>query len=314
LPFLLKVLAAASPLSLQAHPTTAQARAGFARENAAGLPNDDPGRNYKDDRHKPEMIVALTPLRALCGFRPVSETRASIERLLEAADGDPALSAWLEQLGDDSDLPAVLTWLLGGGPTVTSVIEALVATAGLVDGDHFALVAELAPAFPGDPGIAVSLMLNLVELSPGEALFLPGGNIHAYLEGVGVELMAASDNVLRGGLTGKHIDVPELLRVLDFTPGAVPRVSPLPLGPNASVYATPADLALARVTGPSQLDLDEEAVALCTSGSFTITGAETESVTVGRGDAVYITGDERRLIIAGDGELFIASAHLGASA
>ena len=222
LPFLLKVLAAAAPLSLQAHPTIAQAVAGFARENAAGVPLDAPNRNYRDELHKPEILFALSPFRALCGFRPAAETRAALERLLAEVPGDAVLISWLNRLGDDDDIRSTFEWLLSRGSGVSEMLTSLVAAAALVDGEHYALIAELAAAYPGDPGIAISLMLNLVTLSPGEVLYLPAGNIHTYIEGVGIELMAASDNVLRGGLTPKHVDVAELLSVLDFEPLPVP--------------------------------------------------------------------------------------------
>ena len=155
LPFLLKVLAAASPLSLQAHPSIAQAVEGFARENALGIPLDAANRNYKDELHKPELIYALTPFRALCGFRPASETGAAIERLLGALPGDAPLNGWLDRLGDDDDIRAVFEWLLSRGPGVDELVAALVSAAALVDGPHYTLVAELAAAYPGDPGIAI---------------------------------------------------------------------------------------------------------------------------------------------------------------
>ena len=217
LPFLLKVLAAERPLSLQAHPTLAGAAAGFARENALGIPLDAPNRNYRDELHKPEIIYALTPFRALCGFRDASETRSTIERLLAAADHDAAIAGWLARLDSDDALRSTFEWLVSRGDGVDELVTAVVAASATLDGDRFSLVSSLASEYPGDPGIVISLMLNLVTLEPGEVLYLPAGNIHAYVEGLGIELMAASDNVLRGGLTPKHIDVPELLSCLLYT-------------------------------------------------------------------------------------------------
>lgn len=216
LPFLLKILAAGSPLSLQAHPTTAQAQAGFARENAAGIPIDAPQRNYKDPHAKPEMIYALSEqFRALSGFRPVAETR----EVLDAAH--PGL---LPELQSDADIRPTFEWLLSGDPGVATVVETVTAIARDAEGDSWRTVTELADAYPGDPGIAISLLLHTVVLRRGEALYLPAGNIHAYLSGLGVELMGPSDNVLRCGLTPKHIDVPELLRIVDFAPVIDPRL------------------------------------------------------------------------------------------
>lgn len=300
LPFLLKVLAAASPLSLQAHPTIAQAVAGFARENAAGLPLDAPNRNYKDELHKPEIIYALTPFRALCGFRPASETGAAIERLLSATPGNAALNGWLDRLGSDDDIRPVFEWLLSRGAGVDELLVALVSAAAQVDGEHYTLVAELAAAYPGDPGIAISLMLNLAVLEPGEVLFLPAGNIHAYIEGLGIELMAASDNVLRGGLTPKHVDVPELLSVLDFTPLPVPHLAPVS-SEGVDTFSPLPDFALVHVTSDASVALPSEAIVLCTAGAFTLNGTP-----IARGESLYIA-DEPALTIVGGGELFVAT-------
>ncbi|MEO5533976.1 MAG: mannose-6-phosphate isomerase, class I [Pseudolysinimonas sp.] len=231
LPFLMKILAAASSLSLQAHPTTEQAQDGFARENAAGIPLDAPNRNYKDPYAKPEMIYALSDrFRALCGFRPVAETRAVL-----AAGGVGHL---LPGLRWDADIRPVFEWLLSGTPEVASVVGEVSAAAAGATGESWRTVRELVQAFPGDPGIAISLLLHTVVLRRGEALYLPAGNIHAYQEGLGIELMGPSDNVLRGGLTPKHVDVAELVAVLDFRASAAPRLLPKVQG-GVSTFAPP---------------------------------------------------------------------------
>ena len=215
LPFLLKILAAGTPLSLQVHPTAAQAREGFARENAAGIPFDAPHRTYKDPYAKPEMIYALSEeFRALSAFRPVAETRA----VLDAVD-----ASLLRDLRTDADLRAVVKRLLTAD--VRAEVDALVAAGAAAEGDSWDTVRLLAAHYPGDPGIAVSLLLHTVVLARGEALYLPAGNIHAYLSGLGVELMGPSDNVLRCGLTPKHVDAGELLAVVDFTPVVDPRLA-----------------------------------------------------------------------------------------
>ncbi|MFZ2964501.1 MAG: type I phosphomannose isomerase catalytic subunit, partial [Rhodoglobus sp.] len=173
LPFLLKVLAAGSPLSLQAHPTTAQARAGFAREEAAGIPADAPERNYKDPFHKPELIYALSErFEALCGFRPAAETRESLERLLERRGPSAPVRAWIDRLTGDDEIRGVFEWLITRGLGVDELVSSLV---GLADDATAALVTlrELAVAYPGDPGIAISLMLHRVSLERGEVLYLP---------------------------------------------------------------------------------------------------------------------------------------------
>jgi mannose-6-phosphate isomerase len=302
LPYLLKVLAAASPLSLQAHPTMEQAATGFARENDVGIPLDAAHRNYKDELHKPEIIVALTPFRALCGFRPSAKVSASIGRLLTARPGDPVLTAWLGRLGDDASIAPTFQWLLERGDGVDELLDVLVETATLLDGPHYTLIAELAASYPGDPGIAISLMLNLVTLTSGEALYLPAGNIHAYIEGLGVELMAASDNVLRGGLTPKHVDVPELLNVLDFTPLPVPRLEAESLAPGVEAFRPDVDdFQLVHVTQPATLELTGHAIVLCTAGEWTLGGHE-----LTKGAAMYVSADESPLAFTGTGELFVA--------
>jgi mannose-6-phosphate isomerase len=271
LPFLLKVLAAAQPLSLQAHPTPVLAREGFARENAAGIPIDAPERNYKDPNAKPELIYALSDeFRALSGFRPTRVTR----RVLDAAR--PGL---LSRLRDDGDLRATLEWLLSGDPRVGEVVGLVSAVADDVDGESWRTVRRLAAAYPGDPGIAISLLLHSVVLRRGEALYLPAGNLHAYQEGLGVELMGASDNVLRGGLTPKHIDVAELLTVVDFTPIADPRVVP-EVRDGVSTFAPDgAGWRLRVVEGPARLAIGAPSIVLVLSGSTN---------GLGRGRAAYV--------------------------
>lgn len=316
LPFLLKVLAAEHPLSLQAHPTLEQAAIGFARENELGIPVDAPNRNYRDALHKPEIIFALTPFAALCGFRDVSETRATIDRLLQVDPGDPAIKAWMSRLDTDNSLRSTFEWLVSRGDGVAELVDAVVAASASLDGDRFSLVGSLASAYPGDPGIVVSLMLNLVTLSPGEVLYLPAGNIHAYVHGLGIELMAASDNVLRGGLTPKHVDVPELLSVLDFSPVEVPYLAPSVSTPGVSVFAPPIpDFALTVVTPtdtPVVVDVAGPAIALCTSGAVTLDGVsadgEVDSAALERGAAVFVPAGSRVDAVGGAGTVFVATA------
>ena len=244
LPFLLKVLAADEPLSLQAHPSLEQAMAGFAREDAAGIPLDASHRNYRDANHKPELICALTEFHALVGFREPTSTLS----LLRALDV-PELAAHVELLagqpGPDGLRALFTTWITLPQSLLDELVPALqrgaVRLAG-TDGE-WALEArtalELSERYPGDAGVLAALLLNRVVLHPGEALYLAAGNLHAYLAGAGVELMANSDNVLRGGLTPKHVDVPELLRVLDFTAGPPPVHTGRPEG-GWTRYDTPA--------------------------------------------------------------------------
>lgn len=327
LPFLMKVLAAAAPLSLQAHPTSDRAREGFDRENAAGIPLQAHNRNYRDPFHKPELIVAVGgTLDALCGFRPLSETAAllaELRSLAEARTEQPTAIDLIEaRLASATPLRDTVEWLLNGrgDDDVARVVEGIVAlSTAAADalprspfGLTYSTITDLATAYPGDPGIAIALLLNRVTLNEGEALYLPAGNIHAYLRGLGIELMAASDNVLRGGLTPKHIDVPELLQVLDFTAAPVPRLLPERPRPGVEIFQPDVpDFMLYRVRPDSaqaeaSIDLDGPAIALCARGDMTLRGAG-PAIRLSRGDAVYVTPDEHPLIASGTGDVFIAT-------
>jgi mannose-6-phosphate isomerase len=305
LPFLLKVLAAGEPLSLQAHPTIAQAREGFARENAAGIPLDAPERNYKDELHKPELIYALSdPFIALAGFRPVAESRQAL-----TAAQQPAFDPVLARLTDDAALPNVVRWLIGGGPEIAAIVDALTDTARTIapGAECWTTVRRLADHYPGDPGIALSMLMHTVVLRPGEALYLPTGNIHSYQHGLAIEVMAASDNVLRGGLTPKHVDVPELMRVLDARPMPEPRILPTEIAPGVHRF-TPdvVDFALtvvderAAADGVS-LDTGGPAIVVCLSGTLTLQG----ELTLERGQAAYC--DDQSLSLEGDGRAVVAT-------
>ena len=320
LPFLLKLLAADAPLSLQAHPSPEQAREGFDRENAAGVPLDAADRNYKDAFHKPELIFALSEtFDALCGFRPVAEAAADVDALLAvpglAPSAHAALAAFRASL--DGEDAAVLRRVVGSllSDDVSVLVQAVTDAAATAEPtpavDTVRLLAEF---YPGDPGIVVSLLVNRVTLTRGEVLYLPAGNIHAYLRGFGVELMAASDNVLRGGLTPKHIDVPELLGVLDFTPLPVPYLEPARPGAGVELYRPNVpDFELAHVVPqgdePAVVTLTGPAIAIATAGVLTITGSA-GAVVLRQGDAVYVTPDEARLAVTGAGELFVATSRI----
>lgn len=297
LPFLLKVLAAGQPLSLQAHPSLAQAKAGFAREEAAGVPRSAAHRNYKDANHKPEIICALTDFQALCGFRRVSDTVRLLSQLgvstsqLEQA----GLRAYFEEL---MTLPKAEQ-----GSLVGHVVERSKTPVAGFEAEC-RLAQRLATLYPGDIGIIGALLLNLVVLAPGEALYLGAGNLHAYLEGTGVELMANSDNVLRGGLTPKHVDVPELLSVLLFEDG--PATPLRAAGAPEAVYATPApDFRLSRVTlndEPHRLAPRGAQLLLVVDGAITVQGEQLR-----RGESVFIGADEGEVVLSGTGQLFRAT-------
>jgi mannose-6-phosphate isomerase len=319
LPFLLKVLAAASPLSLQAHPTVEQARNGFARENALGIAVDAPDRNYRDEYPKPEIIFALSDrFEALCGFRPRGESLATIDRLIEldsaSAQPEPAtgpLHEWRARLdGGEGALRRTFEWLIGNQDPVPTLVSRVVELAGQVP-DEFPGLGDLHDAYPGDPGVVISLLLHRVVLSRGQVLSLPAGNIHAYLNGLGIELMTASDNVLRGGLTSKHVDVAELTSVLDFTPVPPPLLPPANSADGVEIFSPGVDdFRLAHFFGSGEIvgsiALTGPAIVLCTTGEFSLTG-DHESVRIQRGESIYITHDEGELRVTGTGEAFVAT-------
>jgi mannose-6-phosphate isomerase len=229
-PVLLKLLAAAAPLSIQAHPDRVQAEAGFAREDAAGIPIEE--RTYRDRSAKPEMLRALTPMRLLCGLRGAGESWRLLSELVPSGLDD--VLAVLAK--GDAALPQAVGLVLRAPEQVTrsrlaSLLAGLDAHVG--HEEDVALARELLARFPGDPGVLVALLMRRVALAPGEAIFVPPGVLHAYLEGLGVELMAPSDNVVRGGLTVKKVDVDELLdaggEVRDLT-GLVPDIGGAVIG------------------------------------------------------------------------------------
>jgi mannose-6-phosphate isomerase len=326
LPFLLKILAAEEPLSLQAHPSSAQARAGFERENRARVPLDSPMRNYRDENHKPELVVALDRFEALAGFRPPQRT----VELLRALDV-PGLRSYADLLAAQPDSAGLrtlfTTWITlpqtALGTLLPQVLDGCVRYLSAKGPREFAAEArtalELAEAYPGDAGVLAALLLNRLTLEPGQALFLAAGNLHAYLRGLCVEIMANSDNVLRGGLTPKHVDVPELLRVLDFEPIDLPVVLSEPVGDGSVRYRTPApEFALRRfelTAGSAQVPLTAAGpgIVLCTSGSVRLLHDGVQLV-LERGGAAWISAsdtDIRAQAVDGNAQLFCASVGAG---
>lgn len=329
LPFLMKLLAAGEPLSIQAHPTLEQARAGFAAEEAAGVPRDAPHRNYRDDNHKPEMIVALTPFAALCGFRRTEDSSATFERLSahmrEHADGEVTEAAAevrrLHLLLAEADLAGAFEALLtpgsvfrrGGTAEVVSVIEALPDLEALEP--ELATALQISRVHPDDPGVLVALLLNRVDLVPGQAIHLPAGNVHAYLHGLGVEVMASSDNVLRGGLTAKHVDVPELEKVVAFEPLPVPYTNPEQVAEGHVLFRPPFEEFRLHQVSPDgrtvPVEANGPAIAVATRSSVEVSCGD-EAVVLGPGQAVFVSADETtgrplRVRAAEDGD---AMAHI----
>jgi mannose-6-phosphate isomerase len=325
LPFLLKVLAADEPLSLQAHPSAEQAREGFAREEKLGIPVSAPTRNYRDSSHKPELLVALGQFEALAGFRPAARS-VELMRAFAVTDLDPFVNLLSDQSDADGLRALFTTWITAPQPDLDVLVPAV------IDGAiHYVrsgkktfaaearTVLELGERYPGDAGVLASLLLNRISLEAGEAIYLPAGNLHTYLNGIGVEVMANSDNVLRGGLTPKHVDVPELLRVLDFTPATKELIHPkITRDGMELVYNTPApEFAVSvlsidgehlghEIDAPSRHDGPQ--ILLCTEGS-TVVHAKAGKVTLDQGSAAWVAADDGpiRLVAGRPTKLFRAT-------
>ncbi len=308
LPFLAKVLAADEPLSLQAHPSAQQADQGFEREERLGIPVSAPNRNYRDRSHKPELIVALGPFEALTGFRSAARS-VEFMRALAVADLDPFITLLQDQSDADGLRALFTTWITAPQPDLDVLVPAVLDGAigylrsGATDFQAEAkTLLELGERYPGDAGVLAAMLLNRVSLQAGEAVYLSAGNLHAYLHGVGFEVMANSDNVLRGGLTPKHVDVPELLRVLDFAPTGDARIVARPIGDGLElVYDTPAPefaVSVLSIDGAhlgheidAPAEHDGPQILLCTQGSVEV-HAKSDTVTLDRGAAAWVAADD----------------------
>lgn len=280
LPYLLKVLAAAEPLSLQVHPSTEQAVAGFRRENALKIPLDAPQRTYRDERHKPELLYALSPFQAVCGVAPAGSTHTLLAALGPAANT-------LRRKFDEGGVKAVVAYLLREGPALGPLLDA----AAHHDEPHCRWLNRLSQLHPGDASAALVLFLNYVAMEPGEAIYLGAGNLHAYLGGTGIEIMANSDNVVRCGLTSKHVDAEEVLRVLDPTPLVDPLVKPTPTLDGGHNYPVPVNdfrITAYDIDGSVGWQAEGPELLLCTSG---------ESVGIAKGQCMLAeNGEEVELI------------------
>jgi len=309
LPFLMKVLTIGAPLSLQAHPNTTQAEAGFAAEQAAGVALDDPVRNYRDARHKPEMICALTVVEAFTGFRPIPECLALLDvlsvpeldglRETLSASGLRGSVSWIFELSDHA-VPQIISLLKGRAYAVRAGSSAR----------ELQWILRLAQDYPQDRGVILTLLCNFVRLEPGEALYIPAGCPHAYLSGVGVEIMAESDNVLRGGLTAKHVDVVELQRILDFS-DARPRVLHGCQDEDGRFrFPTEAqefDLSRVEVGDEVVLDGGRPTLLLTVEGSARLFGPDGTVLDLPRGRAAFLSAAEQGVRISGPAVVFEAT-------
>jgi len=315
LPFLLKVLAADKALSIQVHPSREQAEAGYRAETERGLAPGDKSRNYVDDWPKPEILCALTRFEVLAGMR-TSDDAAALLRALGIRELDPLaadLAAATSPAALTRALAAILTWPAGDRAALVAAVVAACERIEAEGGGYAAAcaaTARLAGDHPADLGIVASLLLRHAILEPGEAVFLPAGGLHAYLQGTGVELLANSDNVVRAGLTSKHIDVPELLKLTDPA-AAVPVIEPRPAGDEVFRYDSPAPefrLYLARPgCGPVTLPGDGgPRIVLCTEGAGLLR-ANTGTLKLARGESCYLSAADGPVAASGPAALFIAA-------
>ncbi|MEL3951092.1 mannose-6-phosphate isomerase, class I [Streptomyces sp. LNU-CPARS28] len=305
LPFLLKILAAGAPLSLQVHPNLEEAKDGYDDEERRGVPVDAPHRNYKDANHKPELICALTPFDGLCGFRAPAEAADLLAGL-----GVDSLKPYVDLLHakpEEAALREVLTAVLTADPDdMAQTVTEAAAAAERIGGDY-APYASIARHYPGDPGVIAATLLNHVQLQPGEAMFLGAGVPHAYLDGLGVEIMANSDNVLRCGLTPKHVDVPELLRVVRFEASDPGVLRPEASADGEEVYETPIDeFRLSRFVLPEggathDLTAENPQILLCTAGTV-----HAGDLALAPGESAFVPAGEKAEV-SGTGTVFRAT-------
>lgn len=318
LPFLLKVLAVEKALSIQVHPSREQAEAGFRAETERGLVPGDKARNYVDDWPKPEILCAITPFEVLAGMRAAADAAALLGALgvgeLEPLAAELAAAARPEAL--TWALTRILTWPAGDRTALVAAVTAACARLAAENGPYAAACAatvRLAGDHPGDLGVVASLLLRHAILRPGQAVFMPADGLHAYLHGTGVELMANSDNVVRAGLTGKHVDVPELLKLTD--PGvAVPVIEPRALDAGVLVYDSPApEFRLYRAeigSGEITLPGDGARLVLCLDGAMALRGSGGSALKAARGEACFLSAADGAVTASGPAVIFLAASSL----
>lgn len=309
LPFLFKLLAVSAPLSIQVHPSSRQAEAGYAREAGAGIPLDAAVRIYRDRRAKPEMLYSVSRFEMLCGFRDPAET-ARIYTELHI----PALTPVSNTLhhGGAGALRTATEYFAGleTGARRELVAALQAACAGPDTMPEIAYLADLAHRYPGDVGVLVASLLDHVTLEAGSAVYLPARKLHSYLQGVALELMGNSDNVVRAGLTPKHVDVAELLRIVEFAPAGIPSLTPTHLASGHVAYPSPPPefrFDLICVAGEGAVGVDQWGpdILLCTEGEVSAEGAEAagETLRFTRGQAVFVPAATRGYRIAGEGRV-----------
>lgn len=304
LPFLFKVLCADQPLSIQVHPNKQASEAGFAKENAAGIPLDAAERNYKDPNHKPELVFALTPFLAMNAFREFSDIIALLQPV---AGAHTAIAHFLEKPNAERLSQLFASLLNMEGEKKSRALAVLKAALNSQQGEPWQTIRTISEFYPDDSGLFSPLLLNVVKLNPGEAMFLFAETPHAYLKGVALEVMANSDNVLRAGLTPKYIDIPELVANVKFTPRAADTLLTTPTRQgNALEFPIPVDdfaFSLHDLTAePATLSQQSAAILFCVEGEATI-GKESQTLTLKPGESAFISAADSPVTINGSGRL-----------
>jgi mannose-6-phosphate isomerase len=319
LPYLFKLLAAGKPLSIQAHPDKEQARQGFRRENLKGVPLDSPRRNYKDNQHKPECMCALTTFWGLCGFRPLAQMTALMGPVWPATFN--YLLKPIQRPFNSSGLKRFFQDLMDLETSQRGKLVAQIVDRASMQGDMdpaYPWIVRLNQRYPADTGVLAPLLLNVIKMEPGQAVFLPAGQLHAYLEGFGIELMANSDNVLRGGLTPKHIDVSELMKILDFEP-RTPKLLPAPDKMETEFcYDVPArEFALSAIQPTAQKPYTFRAgagrpeIIICIQGQAAVCRAKPcREIKIQQGQSVFVPAAIDGYTIKGQARLYKASVNL----
>jgi mannose-6-phosphate isomerase len=315
LPYLFKVLAAAKPLSIQAHPSKEQACEGFDRENRLGIPLGAPNRNYKDENHKPECICALTSFWALNGFRKIPDMISLMGRICP-----PGLKKDFDMFRQQPNSRGLKEFfkamMIMDRTTQNQIISDVVKNADHLKDKNAAYqwIIDLHEEYPSDIGILSPIILNLICLEPGQAMFLPAGTLHAYLDGVGIELMANSDNVLRGGLTPKHVDVKELLNVLNFEERDINILKMDKINPCEHQYESHAEeFALSVIAVKTDMnyyspDKRYVEILLCTDGdALVVDFAENKTVHINKGMSILIPAVVKKYGIKGDAVFYKAA-------
>lgn len=308
LPFLMKILAADQPLSIQVHPNLIAAKAGFERENIQGIPLNHPNRNYRDANHKPELIYALSPFTALNGFKPFAEIIQSLQALENRL---PAVNLFIKNPTANTLRQLFITYLRLKDEQKHQALTQLLRVAKATKGEPWLTIVRLATYWPEDVGVFMPLLLNMIRLKPGQAMYLTAGTPHTYLQGVGIEIMANSDNVLRAGLTDKHVDINELVKNVSFKETSLEKlIFPPSRHKGIDDYDVPADdFALSVITLPTSCCFntnDYPVLIFCLEGKCTLDIPNTQ-LTLNLGESAFIPAHNGAFNLEGQGTCVMAT-------